>query len=106
MQWRRSRPPVGRKKVINLAPTLGRTRKGISGEATIRGMDEMGVLAGGAPQKVLVGPNVRAKPQVPATAETAHGPGTGVLLRGALRGSAAWLTCALARPVYSRVACS
>ena len=45
-------------EVMNDALTLGRTRKGISGEAAIRGMDEMAVLAGGAPQKVLVRPNV------------------------------------------------
>jgi len=48
-------------EVMNDALTLGRTRKGISGEAAIRRMDEMAVLAGGAPQKVLVRPNVRAK---------------------------------------------
>ena len=41
--------------------------------------------------------NVRAKPRVPASAETAHDPGTGVLLCGARRGSAAWPTSALVR---------
>ena len=48
-------------EVMNDALTLGRTRKGISGEATIRWMDEMAVLEGGAPQTFLVMPNVGAK---------------------------------------------
>ena len=43
---------------MNDALTLGLTRKGISGEAAIRGMDEMAVLEGGAPQEVLVRPNL------------------------------------------------
>jgi len=43
---------------MNDALTPGRTRKGISGEAAIRGMDEMAVLEGGAPQTFLVMPNV------------------------------------------------
>ena len=51
-------------------------------------------------------PNVRAKPRVPASAETAHDPGTGVLLCGAQRGSAAWPTAALVRLASGRVACS
>ena len=46
---------------MNHAPTPGRTRKGIYGEATIRGIVDLAVLAGGAPQTVLVRPNVRAK---------------------------------------------
>ena len=50
--------------------------------------------------------NVRAKPRVPASAETAHDPGTGVLLCGAQRGSAAWPTSALVRLASGRVACS
>ena len=45
-------------KVINHASALWQTRKGISGEAAIRGMDEEAVLAGGAPQAVPVRPNV------------------------------------------------
>ena len=43
---------------MNDALPLGRTRTGKYGEATNRGMDAMAVLAGGAPQKAFVRPNV------------------------------------------------
>jgi len=48
-------------EVINNGLTLGRIRKGISGEAAIRGMDELSVLAGCGLYMAQVTPDVRAK---------------------------------------------
>jgi len=43
---------------MNDALPPGRTRRGKYGEGMNRGMDREAVLAGGAPQEVLVRPNV------------------------------------------------